>query len=288
MIALVFPPTGGLPPAVHDALGSLGRLGSLALRAAMLFENLDDANRFKSDFVASVSHELRTPLNVIIGYNGLLLDGSFGDLSSEQHDSLLRADANARELLSLINTTLELSRLESRGVSLDVDEVDIAGFVDGFARGFGTGAIRAGVAFCWETDPATPAIGTDVTKLRMILSNLLHNAFKFTEHGEVRIVARPFGDGVEIAVVDSGVGIPEGLQGSIFEPFRQGGDAHRRFGGAGLGLHIVDRLTTVLGGTVKLQSEAGAGTRVAIRLPRCHPSVPPRPTIETLAVAGTA
>lgn len=244
---------------------------ALSLRETQLLQARDELerlNQFRSDFVASMSHELRTPLNVIIGYHEILLEGELGALSQDQTQALLRADANARELLALINATLELSRLDARGATPLLGPVDVGALLDDLARGLRAAAARDHLGFRWHTQAGLPVLYTDPVKLRMILNNLIHNAIKFTERGSVDVRACRVGEEIEFCVADTGIGIPDEMQAVIFEPFRQASpEIHGRFGGVGLGLHLVDRLTKQLGGRVELESQVGRGTRVTLTLP---------------------
>ena len=251
---------------------------------------LEEELQAKSDFLASMSHELRTPLNVIIGYHDLLLDGTFGALAESQRDPVLRSGSNARELLALIQTTLELSRLDSNAATVSREPVDLGDLLGDIANGQRPVVVRPDVAMRTELAPDTPTILSDATKVRMIINNLLHNALKFTESGEVILAARPASGGVEIVVEDTGIGIDDATQASVFEAFRQGSaEINRRYGGAGLGLHIVRRLVDLLGGRIELRSERGCGTRVSVWLPAAAPasdlSRPSGPTPATIAAA---
>jgi PAS domain S-box-containing protein len=246
----------------------IGHLASMALENARLVEELERANRVKSDFVATMSHELRTPLNVIIGYNELLLSGSFGDLSEEQSEPLQRADRNAKELLELIDATLDLSRLEQQNLPLSIVEIDIAPLIEEVARETAGIAEKPAVELRCELSAELPVVHSDPVKLRMVLKNLLTNAFKFTAEGSVTVSAISLDGGVEVAVADTGIGMTQESQKVIFEPFRQIDSSDtRRYRGAGLGLHIVDRLLKALGGTVSVTSELGEGSTFRVWLP---------------------
>ena len=246
----------------------MAHLASLALETARLVEELDGANRLKSEFVATMSHELRSPLNIIIGYHELLLDGAFGALNDRQRDPLRRADRSARELLDLISATLDLSRLEAKRIAVDVSEVEVAELVDEVGREYSSVLDRPGLVVRWFATHGLPVLHTDRVKLKMVLKNLVGNAVKFTDHGEVSLSALARDGGVEFTVVDTGVGIPLNAQLMIFEPFRQLEVTRTRLrGGAGLGLYIVKRLLDALGGTISLESEVGKGSVFRVWLP---------------------
>ncbi|MGD0948022.1 MAG: PAS domain S-box protein [Candidatus Binatia bacterium] len=247
----------------------IGQLASLALENGRLVRELERANRLKSDFVATMSHELRTPLNVIIGYNDLALEGVFGDLTQEQHEALDRVRRSALELLELINTTLSLSRLDTDRQPLDVREVAIPDLVDELdtetreAR-----ARKPNVRMVWDLPSDLPQLRTDPIKLKVVLKNLIANAVKFTERGNVTVRAELHDGGVQFDVSDTGIGVPPEAQKIIFEPFRQADSSTtQRYGGVGLGLYIVRRLLDLLGGSVTVESEVGRGSTFSVWVP---------------------
>lgn len=199
----------------------IAHLGSLALENARLVEQLERANQLKSEFVATMSHELRTPLAVVIGYVDLLLDEAFGPLAPQQIETLNRTNTNARELLDLINAILDLSRLESGRLPIDLSEVRIADLMADIEAE--TEAVRSkpGVGFETTIDPALSVIRTDPSKLKVILKNLIGNAAKFTSKGGIAVDVVEDNDGIEFRVKDTGIGIAPSAQQIIFEPFRQ-------------------------------------------------------------------
>ncbi len=246
----------------------IAQLASMALEHARIVDELDRANRLKSEFVAMISHELRTPLNAIIGYADLLHEGVFGEVSSAQDEALRGMRRASHELLRLIEDVLDLSRLESGRVSVDLRPTSIPELLAELEAELDE--LRAGspVAVLVEVAPDLAAVRTDPAKLKAVVKNLATNALKFTDDGRVRLSARRRDAGVEIAVADTGVGIsPEHLE-IIFEPFRQAdGTSTRRHGGVGLGLHIVRRLVGVLGGRVAVESTLGQGSTFRIWIP---------------------
>lgn len=257
----------------------IAQFASLGLTNARLFEELGRANRVKSDFVASMSHELRTPLNVILGYHELLLDSEFGALNSQQRDVLQRLQQHSRQLLQLINTTLDLSRIEAGRERVHFEPVDVAVLLDGLRGEIEDLHSQHAANVTWQVAPALPVLMTDAIKLRIILRNLLANAVKFSAGTPITVRAVADATDLEITVADCGIGIPREAQVAIFEPFHQA-DATigERFGGVGLGLHIVHRLLDMLGGTVTLESAPGEGATFRVRLPRAgHLGVAPLP-----------
>jgi signal transduction histidine kinase len=250
----------------------IARIASLALESARLVEELDGANRAKSEFVATMSHELRTPLNVILGYSELLAGGEFGALSEDQSDIIRRMQRAARTLLDLIDSTLDLSRLEAGRVVLELQDVDVPSLLEGIHGEMMDARPNPAVQCIWRAEPSLPLLCTDPTKLKVIVKNLLTNALKFTDRGSVMLEAQRADGGVAIAVTDTGVGIPAADLPYIFEPFRQAGDAAaRRAGGVGLGLHIAWRLVNALGGTLSVDSVLGRGSTFRVWIPSTAP-----------------
>ncbi len=258
----------------------IAQLASLALVNAELFSQLDRANRIKSEFVASISHELRTPMNVIIGYHELLLEEDFGPLSQEQRDTLLRLQQNSTQLLDLINAMLDLSRLESGRVNVELQPVDLAELLAAVEREAAEAHASPRLAFEWKVAQDLGVIESDPIKLKVILHNLLSNAAKFARC-QVVVIARTVADGIEIAVRDDGIGIAPEAHRRIFDAFRQA-DASigAHYGGAGLGLHIVHRLLELIGGTIDVDSELGHGSTFRVSLPRFVPGAAPAPSSE--------
>lgn len=246
----------------------IAHLASLALENVRLVEALQQANHLKSDFMATMSHELRTPLNIIMGYNDLLLDESFGPLTVEQADTLRRTQQSAGKLLELINATLDIGRLETGQSPVDLDEVDVGELLGEIQTEVADWDNKPNVAVVWEVAADLPRLRTDRVKVKLAIKNLVHNALKFTEHGTVTVAAHVRDEGIEISVADTGIGIAPEVLPIIFEPFRQGESSiTRRYGGVGLGLYIVRRLLALLAGTVSVDSERSRGTTFRVWLP---------------------
>lgn len=253
----------------HRIAEGLAQLTSLALENALLFNQLERANRLKSDFVATMSHELRTPLNVILGYVDLLVDLEFGALTAAQADTLQRVRANALQLLELINSTLDLSRLDAGRIPVAIDIIGAEEFLAILRDQTQTTRRHSGVEFTLAAAPSSPPLCTDVAKLKVIGVNLIRNALKFTKEGAVRVQLRSDSHEIELSVSDTGPGIAVGSRELIFEAFQQGsGDVHARHGGVGLGLYIVRRLVETLCGSITLESEVGVGSTFRIVLPQ--------------------
>lgn len=261
-------------PLQMRAARELAKVASIALENARLFEELRRANQLKSEFVATMSHELRTPLNVILGYHELLLDGAVDPLTEDQRDIVDRIGRSARELHELITATLDLSRLEAGRFELNFESVDLAMLGKEIDRE--TRALQIDkpeVRTRWRIAPDSPEPITDRSKLKVVIKNLVNNALKFTDRGEVTIEVSALTAGIQIAVSDTGIGIRAEAIDEIFEPFLQvDASSTRRHGGVGLGLHIVQRLLGMLGGRIRAESELGKGTRFTVDLPFIHPS----------------
>ena len=245
----------------------IAHFASLAIENARLVEGLEQANRVKSDFVATMSHELRTPLNAIIGYTALLLEGEYGDLTPEQRETVRRVDQGTHQLLELINATLDLSRFEA-GPSVEPRLVQVADLIREIDAETRVLHGQSGLRFVSNVAAGVPQLYTDPRWLRVILKNLIGNAVKFTPHGSVSVDVRPRDDGVEFCVADTGIGIPADALSIIFERFRQvDSSTTRSYGGVGLGLYIVQRLLEMLGGTIAVESEVGRGSIFRVWLP---------------------
>ncbi len=250
----------------------IAQLASLALSTARLLEELERANRFKSEFVATMSHELRTPLNIILGYNDLLLEDAYGIVAPEQADVLQRIEKSARELLELINATLDLSRLDAGKLALDVRETSLADVIHDIEVETRPLQQKPEFSFVSHLPRSLPPLHTDPLKLKVVLKNLVVNALKFTQRGSVMIDAYPRDNGVEICVADTGIGMPTEALSIIFEPFRQIGGFRTPQGGVGLGLYIVRRLLELLGGTISVDSEVGRGSLFRVWIPNRTPA----------------
>lgn len=229
-----------------------------------------EASRLKSQLLSNVSHELRTPLNSIIGYTHLLLGGTYGSIEEPQRSPMEGVLRNADELLNLINNLLDFSRIESGKLSLATESIEVAPLLQEVLDGLKPLVEKKGLATFIDFSQKVPAIESDRMRTRQVFSNLLSNAVKFTEEGEIRIQLhdRPERCGVEVAVHDTGIGIPEKELPRIFEAFHQvDGTLTREFGGTGLGLAIVKELLDLLKGEIRVTSEYGKGSTFTVYLP---------------------
>lgn len=229
----------------------------------------EEANRVKSDFMATISHELRTPLNAIIGYAELLQEGIPEKVGSAAMAQVRRIGLGARHLLQLIEEVLTFSRLEAGRERIQRETVHVGELLEEVRAVAEPLAADAEVRFVAEAAADAPVtLLTDPRKLRQILLNLVGNAVKFTEKGEVRITVDGDGGGVLFRVTDTGRGIRPEDQARLFEPFWQVEDQTAGRGGTGLGLSISRRFAELLGGTITVNSQPGQGSTFTVRVPR--------------------
>jgi signal transduction histidine kinase len=252
---------------VREATAELAEQNELLRRQAF---QLEQASAAKSQFLANVSHELRTPLNAVMGYTHLLLEGVSGELQPAQLDKLNRIDANARHLLAVINDLLDISRIESGKMPMQIEQVRLPELIDEVMAEVEPLIAGTKLAVLRELAPELPEIMTDRQKVKQIVINLLSNALKFTPAGSVGIrldYHAPAGE-ISIAVTDTGIGIAEDNQKTIFEAFEQANSSYaRRQGGTGLGLTICRRLASLLDGRIALASRLGEGSTFTLFLP---------------------
>ena len=248
-----------------------------------LYEECLAANRVKSEFIASMSHELLTPLHITMGYTEMLLDGDPGRTSAERDQMVVRIRKASHTLLQLVDDVLDLRRLESGKVPLEIEPVHLARFIGHFQRRERM-PVAPNVALCWRIYPVLPEIETDAAKLSIVLDNLVNNAIKFTREGTITIsVADVLGERrVVLRVEDTGPGIPKEHLAAIFEPFHQVDGRSNGPGGVGLGLAIVRGYASLLGGEIGVCSEPGVGTSFEVTLPYRpgEPASDTRPTSE--------
>ncbi|MDQ8021387.1 MAG: response regulator [Moraxellaceae bacterium] len=231
---------------------------------------LERANRYKSEFLANMSHELRTPLNSSLILSRLLAENKSGHLSNEEIRYANTIHAANSDLLDLINEILDLAKIEAGRLDISLKEEPVARITSSLAAVFEGIARQKHLGFRIEVAPNAPdVITTDLQRLQQVLRNLLSNAFKFTDRGEVCLqVSAPEDGWIVFAVKDTGCGIAPHQLDVIFEPFRQAdGTTSRKYGGTGLGLSISRELAQLLGGTVEVVSEPDAGSTFTLRLP---------------------
>jgi HAMP domain-containing protein/CheY-like chemotaxis protein len=241
-------------------------------------EQLALTSRYKSQFLANMSHELRTPLNSLLILSAQLASNKTQNLNDKQVEYAKTIHQSGTDLLELINEILDLAKIESGTMSVDVSLVKFAEIVDTVDRSFQHVANERGLAFVTRVEPGLPeGIRTDAKRLRQILRNLLANAFKFTEMGRVSfsVMRAPGREGMlAFQVSDTGIGIPADQHRLIFEAFQQAdGASNRRYPGTGLGLAISRELAQLLGGEIRVESTVGIGSTFTVYLPEAPPQV---------------
>jgi signal transduction histidine kinase len=230
---------------------------------------LEAANKHKSDFLANMSHELRTPLNAIIGFSEVMLSGMAGALPEKQKEFIGDIRDSGKHLLALINDILDLSKIEAGRMELDVSRFDVQSAMDNAMTLVRGRAERHGIRLSAEVSGEVGTYDGDERKFKQIVLNLLTNAVKFTpEGGSVTVDAERVNGAYVFSVRDTGVGIAPEDHGRIFEEFRQvGTDYARKAEGTGLGLALTKRLVELHGGTIRVESELGRGSKFTFVLP---------------------
>jgi signal transduction histidine kinase len=250
----------------------------IAIENVRLFDEIQDKSRQlaeaserKSQFLASMSHELRTPLNAIIGLTEMMVTNAARFGTEKALEPLRRVNAAGTHLLSLINEVLDLSKIEAGKLELNSEPIDLPRLIDEVIGTAGQLAEKNQNRLLVEAHENVGALKADPMRLKQILLNLLSNACKFTKDGEVALRVRKLADGrdwVELAVVDTGIGLSPEQQAKLFQEFTQADSlTSRRYGGTGLGLALSRKLARMMGGDVTVTSEAGKGSVFTVRLP---------------------
>jgi two-component system sensor histidine kinase BarA len=265
------------------------------------YDKLKELDRLKSNFLATVSHELRTPLTSIIGYSEMLMEGIAGPMKDEQNEFVKTIHDKGEQLLSLILSLLDLSKLESGTMPVKARRVELGPVVQAATSTLAPAAQKKSVALKVEVPQGVPAVNADPERLRQIFLNLIENAIKFTPEGaSITIRARllgvtedssesagfalmaPVESRVEVRVIDQGIGIPDREKLKVFDAFYQvDSSSTREYGGTGLGLSIVKRLVDAHEGTIRIEDNFPRGAVFVVTLPVHHgsgtPSVRPPP-----------
>jgi signal transduction histidine kinase/CheY-like chemotaxis protein/ABC-type glycerol-3-phosphate transport system permease component len=230
---------------------------------------LELASQYKSEFLANMSHELRTPLNSLLILSQLLGDNKSGNLTEKQVEYAQTIQSAGSDLLRLINDILDLSKVEAGKMEVNIEKLFLSDLVESLAQKFAPLAQEKGLPFEIKMAEDLPEfLYTDPLRLKQILTNLLSNAFKFTNQGDVRLKMNKEKHFITMRITDTGIGIPSDKQKLIFEAFQQvDGTTSRSYGGTGLGLSISRQLAKLMGGEISLESEAGVGSTFTFSLP---------------------
>ena len=267
-------------------------------------QELEQSSKYKSEFLANMSHELRTPLNSILLLSRLLGDNKDGSLSEDQVESVQSINSSGNDLLELINDVLDLSKVESGKMDLQIEDMYLKDFCNNIKRNFQHVAKENGISLNIEIEDGLPEhIRTDEQRVEQIVKNFLSNAFKFTSEGSVSLqISRSnelSGSAIDLSngkldqaktvlfsVIDTGIGIPEEKQRVIFEAFQQAdGSTSRKYGGTGLGLSISKELSGLLNGKIHMTSTHGKGSTFALYLPETFESE--TKTVETSPIQSS-
>ena len=247
----------------------------IAIENVRLFEEIQDksrqveeASKHKSQFLANMSHELRTPLNAILGYTELILDGIYGEAPDKMRTVMERVQSNGKHLLGLINDVLDLSKIEAGQLVLSIQDYSIKDVVHGVYSAVEPLANSKKLAFKIDVPPNLPPARGDDRRLTQVLLNLVGNAIKFTDAGEVAVKAAAANGAYTISVRDTGPGIAEADQAKIFDEFQQADSTQTKAkGGTGLGLSIAKRIIEMHGGKLWVESSLGAGSTFSFTVP---------------------
>jgi signal transduction histidine kinase/CheY-like chemotaxis protein len=248
-------------------------------------EQLKEMDRLKTQFLANMSHELRTPLNSIIGFSRVILKGIDGPTTEQQRTDLTSIYSNGQHLLGLINDILDISRIEAGKIELVFEPLDLQHIFDGVMSTAVALVKDKPIKLEQEVAPDLPTIRADGMRLRQVILNLLSNAAKFTEEGQITLRAWADEEQITISVKDTGIGVPPEHQTTIFEEFLQvDASTTRRTGGAGLGLSISRHLVELHGGRMWVESEAGVGSTFTFTLPISRMEQAEEPELADLSI----
>jgi signal transduction histidine kinase len=258
-----------------DLIRTFAAQSALAIQNARPFHEIDDksrqlaeASQHKSQFLANMSHELRTPLNAILGYTELMADGAYGEPSEKMLNVLKRLESNGKHLLGLINDVLDLSKIEAGQLVLELSDYSIQDIAHTVRSTLEPLAADKKLGFKVEVAPQLPPGHGDGRRLTQVLINLVGNAIKFTDAGEVVIKAAAADGSFCLSVRDTGPGISVTDQAKLFQEFQQADNAiTKKKGGTGLGLAISKRIVEMHGGKIWVDSQVGQGSTFAFTLP---------------------
>ncbi len=252
-----------------DALRDFASAIALGYARYLDIREIQEQTERKSAFLASMSHELRTPMNAIIGFTRMVLRRSGDVLPERQKDNLKKVQASADHLLNLINSILDLSKIEAGRVDVEPERFDVKGLIASCCTTVNP-LVKPGVELKQEVSDTIGEANTDQGRLRQIVFNLLSNALKFTDQGEVAVRTSKANEHLVIAVSDTGTGIPADALETIFEEFQQVKGSDPQHKGTGLGLPITKGFAELLGGSISVQSEVGKGSTFMVRIPAVY------------------
>jgi len=266
---------GSFSPEVINLLQTFATQSALAIHNARLFREIQEkghqlelASKYKSQFLASMSHELRTPMNAVLGYTRMLLMNVYGELPEKVKDVHQRIDKSGRHLLGLINDVLDFSKIEAGQLTLTINPYSIKDVIQAVVTSTQSLATEKKLELRITAPADLPAASGDERRIAQVLLNLVGNAIKFTDSGEVRVEAVATDGAFEVSVSDTGTGIAAGDQDKIFEEFRQAeGSIAQKKGGTGLGLAIAKKIVEMHGGKIWVESEVGKGSKFTFTLP---------------------
>jgi signal transduction histidine kinase len=227
---------------------------------------LQELDKLKSMFIASMSHELRTPLNSIIGFTGIILQGMSGEITAEQRKQLTMVKTSAAHLLALINDVIDVSKIEAGKVELAIEEFDLAALVQQVKKSFETTADKQGLMITLEM-PEKLIVRSDERRTKQVIINFVSNAIKFTDKGRIEIKVSKRDESAEVSVADTGVGIRKGGINKLFQAFGRIYTENRLTEGSGLGLYLSKKITDLLGGKIRAESNFGKGSVFTFTLP---------------------
>ncbi len=268
---------GEFPVRVVNLLQTFAAQSVLAIHNARLFREIEEkgrelemADKHKSEFLANMSHELRTPLNAILGYTELILDKIYGEVPEKIEEVLERLEKNGRHLLSLINDVLDLTKIEAGQLMLSLDDYSMGALVQTISTSVEALAAEKNLGLSVNVPPDLTIGQGDEQRIAQVLLNLIGNAIKFTEEGEVRVEVVVSNQSFLVSVSDTGLGLSETDQQEIFDEFQQvDGSSTKEKGGTGLGLSIAKRIVEMHGGRIWVESTVGKGSTFWFRLPVC-------------------
>jgi signal transduction histidine kinase len=266
---------GSFSTEVVSLLETFATQSVLAIQNARLFREIEDksrqieiASKHKSQFLANMSHELRTPMNAVLGYTRMLLMNVYGELPEKVRDVHGRIDKSGRHLLGLINDVLDFSKIEAGQLALTINPYSIKDVIQAVVTSTQSLATEKNLALKIAVPADLPAASGDERRILQVLLNLVGNAIKFADSGEIRIGALAKDGALEVCVSDTGPGISAADQEHIFEEFRQAeGSIAQRKGGTGLGLAIAKKIVEMHGGKIWVDSEVGKGSKFTFTLP---------------------